>query len=75
MNYDIWRTTDPDDELLGPDPEDHDEEPEIYTFEEIYLSDLSHANWNILCHDYFYVQEYVLRPRFNGPDFDNSCPF
>ena len=33
--YDLWKTTNPDDEFLGPEPEDEDEIPEP-TVEEVW---------------------------------------
>jgi len=34
--YDAWKTTNPDDEFLGPEPEDEDELPPEPTVEEVW---------------------------------------
>ena len=43
MSFDHWKTTNPDDEWLGPEPESEEEEPEDHFYESVQERAAAHA--------------------------------
>lgn len=80
-SYDAWKTTNPDDEFLGPEPEDDDDVPLFEDVEcelcgkpiEGKLEDYQHTTkWGVLYYAHDHCYERDLMERAEGPEYQGG---